>query len=378
MSLLTGQYPTSHGVIVDGAALVPEKQTLAEYLSARGYATGGFVSGPYLHRAYGFDQGFEIYEHCVNYGEKTNEKGRVKNVIAVNLRSQSGVTGPRLDERVRAWLERIPPGKPYFLFVHYWDPHYDFEPPTPYDRVFDPGYSGRFSGLGFLQNSKIAADMPARDRKQLLDLYRGEIRYTDRWIDSLLKRLESRGELDRTLVVVVGDHGEEFFEHGNKGHRLNLYEETLEIPLIVRLPGVYEGGRVAEPPVSLVDVFPTVVSLLEEERPAEVMGHALDAIRSGAVSRAGVVAELYQRFSSLTGTEWKLILDRETGQGELYSRREDPGERRDLSAEREEKTREMKRALVEAEPQRFAPGNAPVPELDPATEEELRALGYTD
>jgi arylsulfatase A-like enzyme len=378
MSLLTGQYVESHGVIGDGHALPEEKVTLAEFLASHGYRTAGFVSGPYLHPAYGFAQGFHTYERCVSYGEKVGEKGKIENVIAVNIRSHMGVTGPRLHEHVMRWLDTVPEGRPYFLFVHYWDPHYDYEPPFPWDRFLDPDYRGKITGHGVLQDPRIHVGMPARDRRRLLDLYRGEIRYTDGWIGKLVERLRERGELDRTLFVVVADHGEEFFEHGRIGHRHNLYQETLRIPMIVRFPGLFEGGKILRRPVSLVDVFPTVCALLGSERPAELQGVDLGAVLRGEVGRRPLFAQLRRNLLAVRVGDWKLHWNRDSDERELYRLPEDPGELFDRSVQRPELADRLEALLREGGYARFAPGATPRPEIDRATEEALRALGYTD
>ncbi len=378
MSLLTGQYPASHGVIGDGGSLPEEKTTLAEILRARGYRTGGFVSGPYLHRGYGFAQGFDVYEHCMGYDVAVKEDGRVANVVQANLRSHRGVTSPLIHEAVTKWLRKIPRQRPFFLFVHYWDPHYDYLPPLPFDRYLDPGYTGRFRPEGFLQNKKINPQMPAADRRRLLDLYRGEIRYTDAWIRKLLRELEERGVLERTLVVVVGDHGEEFFDHGQKGHRNNLYEETLRAPLILSLRGVFDGGVVVNEAVSLIDVVPTVTAALGFASPNEAQGFPLQEAGVGDGKRPGVFAELHHRFLALRGERWKSILDLESGDVSLYDLQGDPGEQRDVREEQEEIARDQLELLRSGEHARYAPGGVETPVLDEETEAALRALGYTD
>ncbi|MBZ0267757.1 sulfatase [bacterium] len=377
MSLFTGQYPASHGVNRDGRALVEGKRTLAGFLSGHGYRTGGFVAGPYLHRAYGFDRGFDEYVHCVRWGVKLRDDGLVKNVIGANLRSHQGVTSPKTDAQATEWLDTVPRGRPWFLFAHYWDPHYDFTPPAPYDRYLDPDYDGRLTGHDFLQDDRIAADMPPAERKRLLDLYRGEIRFTDRWIGRLLAHIEERGELENTLIVVVGDHGEEFFEHGNKGHRHNLHAETLRIPMLVRLPGVMGPGRVIADPVSLVDVFPTVAGAIGAAPPERRMGVSL-ADDAATAARAGVVAELFGRYVAWRSRSGKLILDVERRESELYDVRTDPGEQRDRAASEPELRNALERALAESGYARYAPHNVAEAKVDAATVEALRALGYTD
>ena len=379
LSLLTGQYPASHGVVRDGQSLPEAKVTLAEFLSARGYATGGFVSGPYLHRAYGFAQGFDRYLHCVNYGEELGDDGHVANVFRVNLRSHQGVTSPKLYAQVHAWLDVIRVGAPYFLFVHHWDPHYDFLPESPWERVFDPGYTGAFRPEGFLANRRIAPDMPVEDRKRLLDLYRGEVAYTDAWIGTLLARLRERGEAERALVIVTADHGEEFFEHGRKGHRNNLYEETLRVPLIVRGGATFTGGAIVGAVASLVDVFPTVAQYLDDAAAPleEIQGESLQVLASGPPSRA-VFAELHDRWFTVRFDGWKAIRDANTEAEELYRLRDDPREMRDLRESRRAAFDSLATFLDAGEMARFAPSEVGEALVDTATEAELRALGYTD
>ncbi len=378
MSLLTGQYPSSHGVTGDGASLPAGKRTLAQTLSERGYRTGGFVSGPYLHRAYGFDRGFDVYAHCMDYGVALNDEGRVANVIRANQLSHRGQTGPDLHRRATEWLATVPDHEPYFLFVHYWDPHYDFEPSFPWDRWIDPDWKGRFRADGFLTNRRIAPDMSPERRKRLLDLYRGEIRATDEWIGALLDVIESRGETDRTLIVVTADHGEEFFEHGAKGHRNNLYDESLRVPLVVT--GVAALGKrgLFEDPVSLVDVVPTLERSLDVPPSEEIQGIDLAGIANGEVERAGVAAELHRVKRAFVASRWKLLVDQESGREEIYALDSDPGEANDLRDSAKLPAADLVSGLEAAALDRWAPEGLPEAPIDAATEERLRALGYTD
>ncbi len=371
MSLLTGLYPAGHGVDGDGRALPAARTTLAEALSAEGYRTAGFVSGPYLHRGYGFDQGFDVYRHCMAYGIETHEDGRVSNVIGANLKSQTGETSRRLLEESTGWLASLEDDAPWFLFVHWWDPHYDFEPPSPWDAWLGDT-DVRISGRGFLQNRRVNAEMGDAERQRLLDLYRGEIRWTDAAIGELLRELERRGERERTIVVVTADHGEEFFEHGNKGHRINLYGETLRVPLIVDRPG-RDGGELDVEVRSLVDVVPTVTEALDSAVFPETEGVGLDEGRT----RGGVVAELHRELVSVREARWKVVHDRSTDGWELYDVREDPGETRDL-AEASPDTLAALRARWSDVWSAGAAPDADRADIDPATEEQLRALGYTD
>jgi arylsulfatase A-like enzyme len=375
VSLLTGQYPPSHGVIRDDRSLPAEKETLAEFLRDRGYHTGGFWAGPYLYPAYGFAQGFDEYAECVNYRIKLNEKGRVTNTGHANMRSRSGVTGPKTHAKAAAWLDSVPAGEPWFLFLHYWDPHTDYEAPSPWDRFLDRGYEGRIDGRGIMLDERIHAGMPPEDLEQLLNLYRSEIRWTDDWIGRMLDLVDARGELDDAIVIVVADHGEEFFEHGRHGHRLNLYDETLRVPLLIRAPESFAGGGVRAEPVSLVDVFPTVAALLGVETAGAWQG--VDLASAPAAGRP-IFAEMHGEQDVVRRGGWKSIRHRETGDGELYLLTEDPGETRDVRAERDAVWQRLERALVEEDPGRLAGGESGVPQIDSETAAELKALGYTD
>ncbi|MDP6802083.1 MAG: sulfatase [Gemmatimonadota bacterium] len=376
LSLLTGQYPSSHGVVGDIHALPDSKTTLAEFLTRRGYAAAGFVTGPYLDPAFGFAQGFDTYEPCVDYRVERDNQGGIENLVGVHLRSHSGVTSPALHERAVDWLARVPTGKPFFLFLHYWDPHYDFVPEAPYDRVFNPEYRGRLSGRGFSENRAIHSGMAPTERQRVMDLYDGEIRYTDRWIGKVLRALESRGDLERTLIVVVGDHGEEFFEHGGKGHRRNLYGETLDIPLITRLPGVLAGGGVVAEPASLVDVFPTVVAVAGGGRESLAQGRSLQTLAAGTGTRR-VYGELHDTHISIREGKWKFIARAgDEGRGELFDLRADPAERADCSGRYPQITADFQAAARAREWARLAPPATPRPSLREGTLAELRALGY--
>jgi arylsulfatase A-like enzyme len=371
MSLLTGLYPAGHGVRGDGQALSPEQVTLPERLRDLGYRTAGFVSGPYLHRGYGFDQGFDLYRHCMAYAIETLDDGRVSNVIRANLHSQSGRTSPQLLRESTEWLASRDDDEPWFLFVHWWDPHYDFEPPAPWDAWLGEPDGVRMTGRGFLQNPRVRPEMTGAERQRLLDLYRGEIASTDAAIGRLLQFLEESGEADRTIVVLTADHGEEFFEHGHKGHRNNLYAETLRVPLVIAGPGVGAGLRKSVR--SLVDVVPTLAELVGLE-PGDLPGRSILTAGS-ALQRTGTLADLHGRLAAWRGERWKLILDRESGKAELYDRLVDPSDRIDRAADEPGRVEEL-RARLEDATQAAAP--AAEADIDEATAERLRALGYTD
>ena len=180
------------------------------------------------------------------------------------------MTSPRLIDRAVAWLQgwrAERQDRPFFLFLHLWDVHYDYAPSPPYDRLFDPDYSGTSTFFDFESNEKINSGMPKRDLAHLVALYDGEIRFTDEHLGRLFAWLEGAGLRDDTIVVVTADHGDEFFEHGQSGHRKTLYEESIRVPFVLRYPRRVPGGQVIDELVRLMDVAPTVLSLAGVERP---------------------------------------------------------------------------------------------------------------
>jgi arylsulfatase A-like enzyme len=228
-SILTGAYPQLHklrdngGFVLDGS--IP---TLATLTKDAGFETVAFVSAAVLNRHFGLHRGFD------HYGDNLNEKRDAKLLpgVVAELRGEA-VTRRALD-----WLDQrskpgnnAPPAKNFFLWTHYYDAHFPYDPPEPYDSRFQ------------------------RDK------YGGEIAYVDYEVGELLKGLTARGLADRTLVVLMADHGESLGDHGEFTHGVFLYDSTIHIPLMVAGPGV-PAGKVITQQVRSIDVMPTIVDYL--------------------------------------------------------------------------------------------------------------------
>jgi len=282
MSLLTARSMLGHGVVSDDRSLPASVPTVAEVFQKGGYETHAIVSAPYVHSRYGFARGFDDYDDKTIYFE-TNED------------SYRSVTAPRLIEAADSYLSRSRE-KPFFLFLHFWDVHYDYAPGPPYDKMFDPDYTGTVDGNNFYFDAAIRDGMNSRDLEHLLALYDGEIRLVDDHLAKLRARLASLGIADRTIFVVVSDHGDEFFEHGNKGHHRTLYEEVLHTPFVLYVPGRRPSSGVVTQEASLVDVGPTLLSLAGLPRLDGAEGRDYSGLYTGApLPEAGAVtAELYR------------------------------------------------------------------------------------
>lgn len=304
VSLLTGTSPLVHGVETDLQTISKNSVMLAEVLRDAGYRTAGVFSGPYLDPAWGFARGFDRYhaaygapvmaasklgERLSAEADAADERGdtatadelrwlRRAESVRIDGLSASDVSSDTVTKTATDEIDRLQAtASPWFLFVHYFDAHYDYVPPPPWDRV-DPTYTGSMTGVRFSTNPAIAAPDPNvpdgwvrhvsdRDLDHLRALYSGEVSWVDEHVGRLLRRLDETGVAGRTLVVVVSDHGDEFFEHGGIGHRRNVAEEVIRVPMLLRFPGVLPAGHVESAQASLNDVVPTVLRLVGVNAP---------------------------------------------------------------------------------------------------------------
>jgi arylsulfatase A-like enzyme len=381
VSLMTGMPVPVHRVSAPQHRIDPARELLAERFAAAGYDTAAFVSAPFLHRAYGFDRGFDVYENF-----QGRREAQIPPKKGAHEASHSDQTAPSVVDAALAWLAERPVGdRPWFLFVHLWDAHYDFIPPRRYVEMFDPDYDGDLDPTDFEENPAIRPGMDPRDLRHLRALYDAEIRRIDDQVARLLEALDARGEADATLVALVGDHGEEFFEHGNKGHMKALFEESIRVPWLMRQPGVLAPGTVVDGVVALDDVGPTLLGLAGLDPLGEATGHDLSAaLRAGG---AGIGAEklsvLPDGRAVLRGPGWKVLHAPRSGYAVYYDLDADPGEQspRAVRQVAPEKLEELEDALAAAEAASDAlpwEGEDDAVELDPATRDRLRALGYVE
>ena len=225
-TIFTGLIPPHHGVRNNGEFhLDPKHRTLAEIVRDEGYETAAFVSAFVLDARFGLDQGFDVYDDSVDFAVGS---GLVKQI---NERRASAVTNAAID-----WLDARTSKRPFLLWVHYFDPHSPYEPPEP--------FAGRFSN----------------------SLYDGELAYMDSQIGRLFQTLKDKGLADKTLTVVVADHGESLGDHGEGTHGKLIYDSSMRVPLLISCPGLVEGPYVLnDRVVSTTDIVPTVLDLLNIE-----------------------------------------------------------------------------------------------------------------
>jgi len=386
-ALFTGMADSVHGCVnATDTALAPEFTTLAERFHSAGYTTGGFFSGPYLHPAFGLGQGFDSYTDCMSYaqsieGRETAEWSMAEDVMRASHRD---VTNPAVYARARDWIDANK-GEPFFAFAHFWDVHFDFIPPAPYDTMFDPDYTGDISGDDFFFDKRINKDLAERDKQHLEALYDGEIRWTDDHIGKLLDDLDTWGLAENTIVVLTSDHGTEFFEHGGKAHRTTLFDELIRIPLVVRYPGHLLAGTVVDAQTRLMDVGPTVCELAGIPA-GPVMGSSLVALaHTGKPDFDNTaISELFsvgRELRSSRTRETKFIDDIGRNTFYWFDLESDPGERApSQDSDSRRGAQAMQRYLQGAEWLDHFAAESPVankPELPANVSEQLEGFGYT-
>jgi arylsulfatase A-like enzyme len=387
-TMLTGLYPRSHGVDTNTKSLSPEFLTLAEALQARGYVTGAFTAASVLSAYYGTDQGFDAYtEPREGPWELSGFMALKRFYVHLFARGRSSLEIPaeEVTRRSLTWI-RNNKGRPFFAFVHYFDPHLPYAPPEEHDLARRRGFT-ELPVPYERQEDKFRPDfdMPEDFLEMMWLRYRGEISYTDECVGALLDGLEQEGLSDDTLVVVLSDHGESFekefyFSHGNR-----LFDSLVRVALMFRYPGRIDPGRRAEQ-VHLADLYPTILSLAGVPLDTEVQGTNIVGARGDDFDRAPRPVFLQTDFENpkplssrvsmgVRLPPWKYVDSPEIGLVELYDLRADPGELSNLVEERPDVAAELAARLESwlATTERRETSDA---ELSPERREALRALGY--
>jgi arylsulfatase A-like enzyme len=336
-TLLTGVGSRTHGMQTGYQRLSPSRPTLARLLKASGYRTAGVFSGPYLHPVFGFSDGFDSYESVIPNGGATPiaPTGGAETLNRLMVTQEAAFQSPTsslVSDKAIRFLEDVGT-RPFFLFLHYFDVHYDYDPPELYWRRFDPDYHGDFTGRDFIHNRRIHADMDARDLHHLVARYDGEILFTDEHVGRVINALDHNGLGRNTVVVVTSDHGDEFFEHGNRGHRHSLYEEVLRVPLVVRWPGRVRAGARIGGLVRHADVAPTLLGYAGVAAKTEGSDLRTSLERGAVPPTVAAVSRLVRtpvknEWVSVRTADLKYIVLRENDRSTemLFDLRTDPGE----------------------------------------------------
>jgi arylsulfatase A-like enzyme/Tfp pilus assembly protein PilF len=345
-TMFTGQYPPVHGVRDNGGFFLgPEATTLAERLRTRGFRTGAFVGAFVLDAKWGLDQGFE---HYADDFDLSKVQGQGVSLGSVQRRAAEVV------ELALPWLESVADQR-YFAWLHFYDAHAPYDPPEPFASQY--------------------ARAP----------YNGEVAYADAQLGRVVSFLERRGQLDHTVVVVVGDHGESLGEHGEGTHGFFVYETATHVPLAIRAPFARTTGRRVSSLVRTVDLLPTVLDLLGEPPADAGPGQSLVPLMTGDsqdLAVDGYAEAMYPLhhygWSALRAFRlgrYKLI---DAPRPELFDLEQDPGETTNLFEQQAAVGERLRTALrgMEASFARDTPAAPAAAAVDPETREQLRSLGY--
>jgi len=369
-TLLTGLYPSRHGMTTMTSTLAADVVPIAAWLAQRGFRTAAIVNLGML-ATHGFERGFDH--------------------VAASELPQGRRAGSTITDSAIEWLRGQGAKKRFFLFLHYMDLHSDYEAEPPYLAQFVRPYDGSLRGttqeLYRIAERKLHPS--EADVSHLVDLYDASLRQTDEHLGRLIAFLTETGLLDTTLLVVTADHGEEFLDHGGVLHGQTQYQEVARVPLVLHGPGVVAGRRLADP-VSLVDVVPTALGLLGLPAPEDVDGVPLHPLwqKPGHTLPArflffeaditfpppapGVVPPGTRR--AVRFGKYKLHYDIRTRQAQLYDLAQDPREMHDVRGAHPEIASVLLGRLTEylARPEVASPGR----ELTDEQLEALRSLGY--
>ena len=401
--ILTSTYASMYGGCL--GPLSPARPSPIEALANNGYRTGGFTTSPLLSKTYGYDRGFTHFEE-LDPGESESFLKRMKggqkllrrpatHAVASRLGlttrpSRTYASAAELLGRARAWIEGAQ--SPFFAWAHLMDVHW------PYHReelLRDAGEIAQaWRDLGHMHRANWRGERVDDDqRRHYLQLYENAVVYTDAQIGSFLAYLESSGRMDDTVVLIVSDHGEEFFERRHWGHfEANLYDEIVRVPFILYLPdhlrASFPAGRAIQRQVRLLDIMPTVMELSETPGPPGLEGESLTPLWNGhqeAYAAGYAISEKWRpewQIVAVRTNEFKYIWDsKHPDRPELYDLIGDPAELINLIDAHPRQARRSEQ-IVKAHLERFAAESpqelAAEPELDEKLMRRLRSLGYVE
>jgi arylsulfatase len=376
ISIFTSFYPAEHGVrsnIGPKSTVNPwdTKRSFTVFAREAGYRTAAFVSAAPLRRETGIDAGFEFFDQ------------------PAGAERPAGVT----TDSAIVWLDAHE-GEPFFLWVHYYDPHYPFQAPSPFAGSFGAGTALD----GYLRERKVPDRAPrlfvaqSDDSREATNAYDAEILYMDSEVGRLLERLEGTPRWGETWVLMIGDHGEGLCQHGEAGHG-GIWDEQLRVPMLLRAPG--ENGRRVHGTFSGVDALPTLLGRMalpsltvfaEGRSGRDALAPSFAPARPVYSEETVIIAGSDPRRYTLTGDEWKYYRIGRGARGEeqLFDLRSDPFELRNVAAEQPEVAATLRRMLQETimrQSDRGAAISAASDQpktADSTTIEQLRSLGYIE
>jgi len=376
-SIFTGNYPSRH---LAGWHLEPytkedrqlavmrqEMVTLAEMFQNHGYQTVGFFNNPFTHPGYGLKKGFDMYDHVG--GDNLNIRGAKQTT----------------DDAIR-WID-LHGEKPFFMVVHYFDPHLAYNPPIDFALPYIAFYEGELKNPFNPELSEVRSGelkLSEEDKEFIVGLYDGEVAAVDSQMGRLMGYLRAKKLYDNSLIIVTADHGEEFWQHGGFEHGHSLHREVVEVPLVMKYPGVDYAGKEVSEYISLVDIFPTVAEFMKWPLPFSIDGVSLypRAGRLTVLPHSLVSENIHYgpQKQAFYADGFKLIVTRLTGETRVYDLSKDPYEKNDVFGKVEvpESVKFQIEHIAKNLQEHLEKGTPEAAMIDEETLEKLKSLGYLE
>lgn len=401
-AMFTGQYPSRNGVDGRNIYLNPEASTLAGHLTRHGFQTAGFINNVYIRRQTGIGRGFQQYEEFWGRNEGSSLPLLLE-LLRDRLRPRQDTGAQETRQSVEDWLNKDWNGtNPFFLFVHFMEPHAPYGVPATFLPQFLPAHVTPDQARQVNQDPELfichKVSMTPKDFEILNALYDNDIRYLDDQIGKLLDSLRQRGVLDNTLVIFVSDHGEHFGDHGLMSHELSIYDSLIRVPLILRHPASIPAGTRISNVVQTVDLFPSILRFTHvpsgslQLQGASLLPRAMDRAKQpfafAEYNNARAVDKIQRRFPGFSNplfrmktlravrsADLKLIVGSD-GSRELYNMKADPGETNNLYSQSPEEARILEAVLNKWSASFQASRFYRQEDISKEALDELRALGY--
>lgn len=365
-SLFTGLYTITHNVLSNGQRLSSKAVTMAEILHSNGYRTAAVVAGAPLMKEFNLQQGFRHYNDDFREAAVVGGfKAFLRFFSANKWNLPTSRPAHRVTELALQWLNRnAQRKKPFFLWIHYFDPHDPYERHPDFEQPDLVEDSGSVNQYGHKESNYI-----------------NEIEFADHWMGKVLDFLDDRGLTDRTLTIFTADHGESLGEHNYRGHRQDVYQNIIRVPLILRWPGELKAGERIPTPGMTIDVLPTMLAMLEiPYLPNSFQGKNLFALPPDEPRRIySVAVKLLTKTpirKAMIQGDWKFIEFDDSSKNLLFNLKMDQEETRNLLGTPEDRSRIEWSREIDEWYQRHASADFSDFKLSPELRRRLESLGY--
>lgn len=389
ISMLTAMHPMEHGVRARRFRLPDNTENIAGKFKEAGYQTAAFYSAPFLHPSWGYYPGFDTYASAAPYLNTEEATDAIMDTTSQGIRKFHDAAdtdkenAPHVVNKALEWLqEEDRKNRPFFMFLHFWDPHYNYQAPDNYNEIFLPDFSGNDRKLGKEFTPRLPQEYSTDQISRIKAMYDAEIRYTDDQISRFFKKLRDWGLEDKVIVAVLSDHGDHFGEHGHYYHHRTLYEEVIHVPFVIKANGIIKPSTRSKASVSIYDVSPTLLDLAGLKAWPERSGRSALNLPENS-SGHEVLMDLLHPGQQLDLRGWrqgfnKAIWDTRGGTFGVWDLSSDPQEKKPHWIGDPEQTDLSSKASAAFRKAEESVGSAAPMSEDETMKQRLAELGYTD